>query len=133
MSPIYLTITKIHCWSVGWLVGVTINFLLQIISSFSFSVLLLLCQKINFPSPFFPSTTKKYIIFLQIFPSFSFSGFLLLHKKIYFPSPNISLLFLLRFSSPPWTIKFPSPNMLLLSKYCVRIRTSMRDLHSYLV
>ena len=60
--------------------------------------------KISWPRPkprHFNTFDNFWTDHLQIFSSFSFFVFLLLNIKRYSPYPNISLLFLLRFSSPP--------------------------------
>ena len=72
----------------------------SILSSFSFSVFLLLC--------------KKYVFLLHIFSSFSF--FVNCKKNMFF-SLHIFLLvvlFLLRFSFPPQQTYFSFPNIFLL-------------------
>ena len=126
-------------WSVGWQrqLGVTINFPSPNDSPFSSSVLLLLCGPnifflqifssssfssakniyffsntfSPFPSPLFFSFTIKKNFLLQILSSFSLSS----TKKD---------IFLLHFSSPPQKNPF--------SKYNLRIRTSISDVHCLL-
>ena len=131
------TLYSPSCWSA---VDANINFpsLLQIISSLSVSVLLILHKKTNF--------------LLQIFSIFSFSVLLLHKKKLfsfskyfpYFPSPNIVLLFLLRSSSslqtkyyPPFPSVFFSSSanqnisfsILLLLFYCQHLHNKDRSIN----